>query len=115
MREGSSKISAQLGSHFFIFVRLKKNQEIPSRGGSNSNESIAALSPGCAGLPDQRDPATIPGIAHRDHRGATRPDQRSNDGTLRRLFGEKLLLPVRPLREKVLPRVQGRSHGHPQA
>lgn len=70
---------------------------------------------GRAGVPDQRDPAAIPGIAHRDHRRATGPDQRPDNGTVRRLFGEKLLLPLCPLWEKVLPRVQGRSHGHPQA
>lgn len=67
------------------------------RSGPRDSLTRAVLSPGRAGVPDQRDPATIPGIAHRDHRRATGPDQRTDNGTVRRLLGEKLLLPLCPL------------------
>lgn len=82
---------------------------------SGLSRSYFPLFTGRASLPNQRDPATFPGAAHRDHGRTAGPDQRPNDGTLRRLLREELLRPVCTLREKVLPRVQGRAHGHPEA
>lgn len=68
--------------------------------------------PGCPGLPDQRDVAEVPGVAHRDYRRASRPDEWSGHGEVQRLLGEVLLLHVRPLREEDLFRLQGGAHGH---
>lgn len=70
---------------------------------------------GRASFSDQRDTATIPGIAYRDHRGIAGPDQWPDHGTLRRLLREELLLAMRPLREEVLPRVQRCAHGYFEA
>lgn len=81
---------------------------------NRTDDDTSLLFVGRAGLSDQRNTATIPGIAYRDHWRTTGPDQRSDHGTLRCLLGEELLLAVRPLREEVLSRVQGRAHGYPQ-
>lgn len=100
----------------FHFISERRAMVIQLAIGERSNLlTCALLSTGRAGVSNQRDPATISGIAYRDHGGAAGPDQRPDNGTVRRLFREKLLLPLCPLWEKVLPRMQGRSHGHPQA
>lgn len=69
-------------------------------------------SSGCTGVSDERDASTLFGAAHRDHGRTAGSDERPNDGALRRVFGKELLLAVRPLREEMLSRVQGRSYGH---
>lgn len=51
----------------------------------------------------ERNTSTILRATHRNHWRITRPDQWSNYGTLRRLFGKKLLFTLRPLRKKCCP------------
>lgn len=104
--DSGSLINAAAPSHHRPVHRLIEIADRPS--------DLSTYFTGGAGFPDQRDAATIPGIAHRDHGGTAGPDQRSDHGTLRRLFREELLRPVRALREEMLPRVQGRAHGYPE-
>lgn len=68
--------------------------------------------PGSAGLPYQRDPAALPGVAHRDHWRTAGPHQRPDHGAMLRVLGEVLLFALRALRQESLRRLQGRSHGH---
>lgn len=61
--------------------------------------------PGPAGVPHERDPAAVPGAAHRDHGRAAGPDQWAGDEALQRVFGESVRRDVRALREGDLRRL----------
>jgi len=63
-------------------------------------------------ISDERDSAAFPGASHRDHRRATGSDERTDDETLRRVFGKSVRHGVRSLRERRVHGLQRCSYGH---
>ena len=65
---------------------------------------------GRASFSNERDASTFPRVAHRNHRGTARPDERPNNGKMQRMLGKELLCRVRSLRKEMLSRVQRGAH-----